>query len=67
LTSKAAEKSPPKLLGSVVKVAVKKAVDKPPVVTAKALTKPVRIAKVDPLSPLPVKHSGHSKDIAAER
>ena len=45
----------------------KKSVDKPAGVTPKAVTKPVRIAKVDPLAPLPAKHSGHSKEIAADR
>jgi len=50
-----------------VQAAGKKSVDKRPVVTAQAVTRPVRIAKVDPLAPLPAKHSGHSKDIAAER
>jgi hypothetical protein len=46
----------------------KKSVDKKAVVTAKALTKPVHMAKVDPLAPLPAAHhSGHSKGIAAER
>ena len=34
----------------------KKSVDKAAVVTAKAMTKPVRLAKVDPLAPLPGKH-----------
>jgi len=50
-----------------VQAAAKKSVDKRPVVTAQAVTRPVRIAKVDPLAPLPAKHSGHSKDIASER
>jgi|SRR5689334_13779543 hypothetical protein len=45
----------------------KKSVDKPELVTAKAVTKPIRIAKVDPLAPLPGRHSGNSKDIHAER
>jgi hypothetical protein len=49
------------------KATAKKSVDKPALVTARAMTKPVRLAKVDPLAPLPAKHSGHSKDIAAER
>ena len=49
------------------KFAAKKSVDKPVVVTARAMTKSVRLAKVDPLAPLPAKHSGHSKDFAAER
>jgi hypothetical protein len=46
--------------------AAKKSVDKLRVVTAKAVTKPIRMAKVDPLAPLPGKHSGHSKDAAAD-
>ena len=37
------------------------------VITAKALTKPVRVATVDPLAPLPGHHSGHSKGIATKR
>ena len=50
-----------------VEAAAKKSVDKLALVTAKAVTKPVRIAKVDPLAPLPARHSGNSKDIRAER
>lgn len=49
------------------KVAANKSVDKKPIVTARALTKPLRLAKVDPLAPLPAHHSGNSKGIAAER
>ncbi|HZU51196.1 MAG TPA: hypothetical protein VE968_04895 [Sphingomicrobium sp.] len=45
----------------------KKTVDKARVVTAKALTKPVRVAKVDPLAPLPSRHFGNSKATSAER
>jgi hypothetical protein len=48
------------------KATPKKSVDKPKVVTAKAMTKPVRMAKVDPLAPLPAKHSSHSKDASAD-
>ena len=55
---RAAEKSWPKLVA-------KKVVDKPAQVAARAVTKPVRIAKVDPLAPLPARHD--SKDIRAER
>ena len=55
-----------KPLSPATTVAPKKSVDKPQVVTAKAMTKPVRLAKVDPLAPLAGKHSGHSKDAAAE-
>jgi hypothetical protein len=62
------EKKPVKLAIATPKPAAKKSVDKAAVVTPKALTKPVHMAKVDPLAPLPVAHhSGHSKGIAAER
>ena len=44
--------------------AAKKSVDKPALVTAQAVTRPVRIAKVDPLAPLPAKHS---KGLTAEK
>ena len=53
-------------LAEAPKIAPKKSVDKPKVVTAKALTKPVHMAKVDPLAPLPARHSGHSKDVSAD-
>jgi hypothetical protein len=56
-------KKPPK----VVSVMAKKSVDKPASSTARSMTKPVRIAKVDPLAPLPGRRSGHNKDVAAER
>ena len=46
--------------------AAKKTVDKPRVVTARAVTKTVRMAKVDPLAPLPARHTGHSKDVSAD-
>ena len=44
----------------------KKSVDKAAVASAKRVTKPVRIAKIDPLAPLPARHSGHSKDVSAD-
>src|SRR5205085_5227903 len=44
--------------------AAKKSVAKAPVVTAQAVTRPVRIAKVDPLAPLPAKHY---RGLTAER
>lgn len=47
--------------------AAKKSVDKPTASAAKSVTKPVRIAKVDPLAPLAARHSGHSKDTTADR
>jgi hypothetical protein len=46
------------------KPAAKKSVDKAPVVTAQAVTRPVRLAKIDPLAPLPARHS---KGLTAER
>jgi hypothetical protein len=45
-------------------VAAKKSVDKANVVTAQAVTRPVKLAKVDPLAPLPAKHS---KGLTAEK
>jgi len=50
-----------------VSVATKKSVDKPAVALARTVTKPVRLAKLDPLAPLPARHSGNSKDLTAER
>jgi hypothetical protein len=42
----------------------KKSVDKPAIAAAKPVTKPVRLAKVDPLAPLPDKHTPKiSKDL----
>jgi hypothetical protein len=64
---KAAQKTTPKLAAAAPKLPANKSVDKAAVVTAKAMTKPVHLAKIDPLAPLPGKHSGHSRDIAAER
>jgi hypothetical protein len=57
-----AEKAP-----KVVAATPKKAVDKPTVATAKPVTKPVRIAKIDPLAPLPAKHLATSKGKTADR
>jgi hypothetical protein len=51
----------------VVSAAAKKSVDKPSFSPARSVTKPVRIAKLDPLAPLPARHLGHNKDVAAER
>jgi hypothetical protein len=44
-----------------------KAVDKVATVKAKPVTKPVRLAKNDPLAPLPDKHLAKHKEIAADR
>jgi hypothetical protein len=66
-TPKKAPKIVAKLAAKVIPAAIKKSVDKPQSSTARSVTKPIRIAKVDPLAPLPAKHSGHNKDVAAER
>jgi hypothetical protein len=58
-----AKKAPAK----AVSATAKKVVDKPVVAAAKPVTKPVRLAKVDPLAPLPGKHSATTKDTTADR
>ena len=63
----AAQSQPKKPAPAAPKEAAKKSVDKPPVPAAKPVTKPVRLAKVDPLAPLPEKHLKTSKDSTAER
>jgi hypothetical protein len=50
-----------------VSVPPKKTVDKPVVAAAKPVTKPIRLAKVDPLAPLPASRSGNSKGSTADR
>ncbi|MES2137500.1 MAG: hypothetical protein V4502_10645 [Pseudomonadota bacterium] len=47
--------------------AAKKSVDKPALAAARPVTKPVRLAKLDPLAPLPAKHSTKSRDSTADR
>jgi hypothetical protein len=47
--------------------AAKKTVDKPAVAAAKPVTKPVRLAKTDPLAPLAGNHSDRSRDSTADR
>ncbi|MFL6753857.1 MAG: hypothetical protein ACJ8EH_08975 [Sphingomicrobium sp.] len=64
---KPAAKEPPKQASAAAKPVPKKSVDKTALVTAKPLTKPVRIAKADPLAPLPAKHNGNSKGSTADR
>lgn len=68
----AAAKSTPKKqadkpASTAAKPAEKKSVDKAAARVAKPVTKPVRIAKTDPLAPLPGKHSGKPKDSATDR
>jgi hypothetical protein len=50
-----------------MKAPAKKVVDKLVVVISKPVTKPLRLAKVDPLAPLPARHSATSKDSTADR
>jgi hypothetical protein len=52
---------------AAAKTVGKKSVDKLATLAAKAVTKPVRIAKNDPLAPLPEKHSKTSKESAPAR
>jgi hypothetical protein len=53
---------------NAAKPAAKKSVDKPGLAAAQPVTKPVRIAKTDPLAPLPARHSAkHPKDSTADR
>ena len=60
----AAQKSSGRATSVAAKMAGKKSVDKPAVAAAKPVTKPVQLAKVDPLAPLPEKHSAKiSKDL----
>jgi hypothetical protein len=66
LVKKPAAKPAPQQAAAVKKAAPKKSVDKPAVVAAKPVTKPVHLAKVDPLAPLPARHSGHSRDTTAD-
>jgi hypothetical protein len=54
-------------LTKAVSLPPKKSVDKQVASLAKPVTKPVRIAKVDPLAPLPGKHSAASRGTAADR
>jgi hypothetical protein len=56
-----------KAASATPKPAAKKSVDKPAVASAKPVTKPVQLAKNDPLAPLSDKHSRPSKDSTAAR
>ena len=62
-----ARKAAQAIVAAAPKTPAKKTVDKPAAQPAKTVTKPVRIAKVDPLAPLPAKHPGKSKDFTADR
>lgn len=55
-------KTAQKQASAAPKAAPKKSVDKPAVAAAKPVTKPVQLAKVDPLGPLPIRHPTKTKD-----
>ncbi len=59
LPQRVAQKSTEKPVAAV-RPAQKNSVDKPGLAAAKPVTKTVRIAKVDPLAPLPAKHASNS-------
>ena len=63
----AAQSEPQKAADKQASSAPKKTVDKPAIVTARPVTKSVRIAKADPLAPLPARHPGNSKGSTAAR
>ena len=65
----AAKPAPKKLVDKPGLAAAKpsKSVDKLTILKAKPVTKPVRLAKVDPLAPLPERHLAKHKEIAADR
>jgi hypothetical protein len=67
LIKKVAEKPALKQAAAAPKAASKKSVDKPVLASVKPVTKPMRLAKVDPLAPLAAKHSGTSRDSTADR
>jgi hypothetical protein len=57
----------PTHVASASSPAPKKSVDKPALAGARPVTKRVQLAKVDPLAPLPVKHSPRPKDAPTGR
>lgn len=68
----AAAQSAPKKPGAkpvltAAKPTAKKTVDKLTIASARSVTKPVQLAKLDPLAPLPARHNGKSRDSTADR
>jgi hypothetical protein len=59
--------APEKATSTAAKQAQKKSVDKPALAATKPVTKPVRLAKADPLAPLPTTRSAKTKDSTAAR
>ncbi|HVM22197.1 MAG TPA: hypothetical protein VM308_02700 [Sphingomicrobium sp.] len=62
-----AQKAVPGKAAETEKTGAKKSVDKPAAEAAKPVTKPVRLAKTDPLAPLPDQHSAKRKDSTTDR
>lgn len=60
-------KAPAKPALTAASASGKKIVDKPAVSAARTVTKPVRLAKSDPLAPLPVRQPAKHRDSAAAR
>lgn len=56
-----------KQASTAARPAQKKSVDKPVAAAARPVTKPVRLAKADPLAPLSARHSGKARDSTADR
>lgn len=61
------KKSPDKQVAVAAKPVSKKSVDKLASLATRPVTKAVRLAKVDPLAPLPARHSTTTKDSTADR
>jgi hypothetical protein len=67
MANKGSADKAPKQPAAAPKPPTKKSVDKPVIASTKPVTKPVRLAKVDPLAPLAARHSGNPKDSTADR
>ena len=63
----AAQPAARKPVAKQVAATPKKTVDKPALAASTPVTKPVRLAKVDPLAPLPARHPGNSKGSTTDR
>jgi hypothetical protein len=66
-SSHLAMKAAPVRTGGHADATLKKSVDKPALGRSKSVTKHVRLARTDPLAPLPEKHSGKTKDALTGR
>ena len=64
--SSTAERAP-KPAWAAAKPVAKKSVDKQVIAHSQPVTKPIQLAKTDPLAPLPAKHTGKTKDLPPGR